>query len=124
MSGGSAVTGRRGERGITRYARPKGGRTGIRPAMPLKGLGLDGQGAACPVAIERESAEGWPSHLARGIVTEWPRRESGSKSAAETARIEPAPTQTGRADADQIALKSIVAGLVQTRGSQLRLPSA
>lgn len=58
MSGGSAVTGRCGGRGITRFCTTEGRKNGDTPRDAPKGLGLDGQGAAGPVAIERESAEG------------------------------------------------------------------
>ena len=52
---------REGVRGITRPARPKGGRTGIRAkARPAGRLGLDGQGLQAPNKRKEVSAvHGW-----------------------------------------------------------------
>lgn len=53
---------REGARGITRPARPKGGRTGIRAkARPTGRLGLDGQGLQAPNKSKEVSAvHGFP----------------------------------------------------------------
>lgn len=65
---------REGARGITRPARTKRGRTGIRAKARPKGrLGLDGQGLQAPNKREEVSAvHGWLK-IAQGMEAGWPR---------------------------------------------------
>src|SRR5690606_40901325 len=96
MSGGQAVKAGRGERGIPRPARSDSSAVALAKAEAEEGRGmprvrpvrgrLDGQGAAGPeTKKEATSAAGCPTHLARGIVTEWRRRRNGG-SGSEASR--------------------------------------
>lgn len=62
-------------------ARPQGGRSGDAPQAPPQGSWpvRKGGGRRFPTENERKSAEGWPGHVARGIVTGWPRRRAAAR---------------------------------------------